>query len=295
MNSDRGPTVFTEVDSVRHFIRDCQAQGERVGLVPTMGALHEGHLSLVRAAKKATDRVVVTIFVNPIQFGPGEDYGKYPRTLESDCAALAALDVDAVLAPTAEEMYPDGQPLTFVVPERLDQNLCGLKRPGHFRGVCTVVAKLFNACPADEAFFGRKDAQQAIIIQRMAADLNIATQVTVCPTIREPDGLAMSSRNRYLNEEERRQAIALYRSLVCSRELISRGERDCPRITEAMRKVLADYDQVEPEYVSIVDASTCEDLDRIESSALVAVAAQSGPARLIDNMLVDVEVGSFEL
>lgn len=295
MSSDRGPTVFTEIESVRQFVRDCQRQGERVGLVPTMGALHEGHLSLVRAANKATDRVVVTIFVNPIQFGPSEDYGKYPRTLESDCAALAALEADAVFAPSVQEMYPDGEPRTFVVPERLDQNLCGLKRPGHFRGVCTVVTKLFNACPADEAFFGRKDAQQAIIIQRMAADLNLVTKVTVCPTIREPDGLAMSSRNQYLNEEERRQAIALYRSLVRARELISQGERDGPRITEAMREVLGAYDKVDPEYVSIVDASTCEDLERIESSALIAVAAQLGPTRLIDNMVVDAATGTFDL
>jgi pantoate--beta-alanine ligase len=192
-------------------------------------------------------------------------------------------------------MYPDGQSLTYVVPERLDQNLCGQVRPGHFRGVCTVVAKLFNICPAEEAFFGRKDAQQALIIQRMVADLNMPIKVTVCPTIREPDGLAMSSRNQYLGAEERGQAIALYHSLVRARELIVEGERDSSRITRAMRAVFRGYDRVKPEYVSVVDPATCQDMERIQSKALIAVAAKLGPTRLIDNMLVDLEAETFEL
>jgi pantoate--beta-alanine ligase len=295
MEPATNPKVIARIEEIRELIRGAQRRGERVGLVPTMGALHEGHLSLVRAAKKATDRVVVTIFVNPIQFCPGEDYEKYPRTLETDCALLAPLGVEAVFAPSARTMYPDGQPLTYVVPERLDQNLCGRVRPGHFRGVCTVVAKLFNICPADEAFFGRKDAQQALIIQRMAADLNMPVKVTVCPTVREPDGLAMSSRNQYLSAGERGQAIAIYRSLVRAREQILQGERDSQRIIEAMRAVFRGYDKVTPEYVSVVSPSTCQDIDRIEAEALIAVAAKLGPTRLIDNMLADVEAGTFEL
>ena len=294
MTQPTPPDLLTEIEAARGFVRGCQNQGERVGLVPTMGALHEGHLSLVRAAKGSTDRVVVTIFVNPIQFGPSEDYEKYPQTLDQDRSALAGIGVDAVFAPNAKAMYPDGQPLTYVIPEGLDENLCGLARPGHFRGVCTVVAKLFNILPVDEAFFGRKDAQQAAILRRMAADLNFPMAITVCPTVREPDGLAMSSRNKYLEGDDRRRALALYRSLEQAKQLISGGERRSDAIAAAMRDVFASFG-VEPEYVSIVSSHTMKDLDEIQSEALVAVAAEVGAARLIDNMLVKPERARFEL
>ncbi len=289
------PVVICEIEGVRNFVLEARRRGEKVGLVPTMGAFHEGHLSLVRAAKKENDVVIVSIFVNPMQFSPGEDLESYPRDLESDLAQLTDLAVEAVFTPPDEVMYPSGSVLTCVEPQSISNNLCGLSRPGHFRGVCTVVSKLFNIIPADSAYFGRKDAQQAAIIQQMTYDLDFPIHIVVCPIVREPDGLALSSRNYYLNEEERIQAVALFRSLKYARDMIDKGERDCRPIIEGMREFFDSLDLVEPEYVSIVNPRSIDDLDRISSTALVAVAAQVGKARLIDNMLVDVKSGTFEL
>jgi pantoate--beta-alanine ligase len=289
------PQLFKDIDGVRAYVRKCQSAGERVGLVLTMGALHEGHLSLVRASTAATTRTVVTIFVNPTQFGPGEDLSSYPRTLDADLDALADLGVDAVFHPEPAVMYPDGDPLIHVIPSVLDQNLCGLVRPGHFRGVCTVVAKLFNIIPADQAFFGRKDAQQAAILKRMAGDLNFPTQIDICPIVREGDGLAMSSRNKYLNSDERTQAVALSRALAKGKQVIAEGERNSATVIQVIKDCLSEFELVHPEYVSIVDFNTFVDTETIGSSCLAAIAAQVGPARLIDNMLIDGVTGNCEL
>ncbi|MDA0836825.1 MAG: pantoate--beta-alanine ligase [Planctomycetota bacterium] len=290
-----GPQLFEDIDGVRAYVRKCQAAGESVGIVPTMGALHEGHLSLVRASTAATTRTVVTIFVNPTQFSPDEDLASYPRTLEADLNALSGLAVDAVFHPGPEEMYPDGDALIHVVPSVLDKNLCGLVRPGHFRGVCTVVAKLFNIIPADQAFFGRKDAQQAAILKRMANDLNFPIRINICPIVREADGLAMSSRNKYLNSDERMQAVALSRALAKGKQVIADGEQSSASVIKVMRDCLAEFVLVQPEYVSIVDFDTFVDAETIGPSCLAALAAQVGPARLIDNMQVNGVTGECEM
>ncbi|MBI2190509.1 MAG: pantoate--beta-alanine ligase [Planctomycetes bacterium] len=289
------PPVFHETAATRAAVRAFQSRGETVGFVPTMGALHEGHLSLVRMARSRNDRVFISIFVNPIQFCPGEDFQSYPRGLENDLAALSVLNVDGVFAPLDSTMYPDGKVLTYVIPERLDQNLCGLSRPGHFRGVCTVVAKLFHIVPADEAFLGRKDAQQAAIVRRMVQDLNYPIRVVVCPIVREADGLAMSSRNRYLGPEERAQAVGLFQSLRRAQELLAAGVRDSASIVTEMRRVLRSFPSIRIEYVSIVHPDTLEDLPHIGSKALVAVAARVGRTRLIDNLEADLETGRIDL
>ena len=293
--SNQDIRVIPAIREMREFVRLAQAGGRKVGLVPTMGALHEGHLSLVKAAAESNDCVVASIFVNSIQFCPGEDLKSYPRDLESDVAMLDELGVEAVFAPADEEMYPDGDIFHYVEPQKIDRNLCGLLRPGHFRGVTTVVTKLFNIVPADEAFFGRKDAQQAAIIRRLVKDLDIPIRISVCPIVREHDGLALSSRNRYLSDEERAQAISLYRSLEKARENISRGERNAGRVIAEMRLVFEEFERVALEYASVVDSETIEDIEVIEGSALIAVAARVGKARLIDNMVADVRKDTFEL
>ncbi|MDP6355690.1 MAG: pantoate--beta-alanine ligase [Planctomycetota bacterium] len=289
------PQLFQGIDDVRACVRACRAAGESVGLVPTMGALHEGHLSLVRASRAATTRTVVTIFVNPTQFGPDEDLDSYPRTLEADLDALAALGVDAVFHPEPAVMYPDGDPFIQITPSVIDQNLCGLARPGHFQGVCTVVAKLFNIIPADKAFFGRKDAQQAAILKRMVKDLDFPIEINICPIVREEDGLAMSSRNKYLESEERAQATALSQALAIGKQAIADGERNSATLKQVMKDSLSKSELVHPEYVSIVDFNTFVDTETIGPSCLAAIAAQVGPARLIDNMLIDGDTGECEM
>jgi len=260
--------------------------GKTVGLVPTMGALHDGHVSLIQAAGKRCDTVVVSIFVNPTQFGPGEDLNKYPRPFEKDLAICERHGVSAVFAPEAGEMYPR-ENLTWVNVEKVTDRLCGEFRPGHFRGVATVCAKLFNIVCPDVAFFGQKDAQQALVIRRMAADLNMPLEIVVCPTVREPDGLAMSSRNQYLSPEERKDATRIYQSLERCRALIEAGERDADVIRGRMREVLRQMTSTKIEYVSISDAETLEELARVRGRILAAVAVRMKSARLIDNILVD--------
>ncbi len=258
----------------------------RVGLVPTMGYLHEGHLSLVRQAKAENQHVVVTIFVNPTQFGPSEDLSKYPRDLERDLSLLEPLGVDLVWTPTAEIMYPSGYQ-TWVEVEALSKGLEGAMRPGHFRGVATIVAKLFNATQPHKAYFGQKDAQQAAVIRRMAVDLNFPLDVIVCPTVREGDGLAMSSRNKYLGEAERKAATVLFRALGAAQKLYEVGERNAEKLRAKMKEVLGNEPLAQMQYVSCADYSSLEELDMIKGKTLLSMAVFFGKTRLIDNFVLE--------
>jgi len=268
------------------MVKAARRRGKRIGLVPTMGALHVGHVSLIEAAGNECDFVVVSIFVNPTQFGPGEDFEKYPRPLEADLEICRKAGVNVVFAPAPAVMYPD-ENLTWVTVEKLPEPLCGRSRPRHFRGVTTVCAKLFNIVGPDVAYFGQKDAQQAITIKRMARDLNMPLEVVVCPTVREPNGLAVSSRNQYLSEQQKKDAAKIYQSLQECRRMIDAGVTATRQIIARMREVLQQVPSMEIEYVSIVDAETLESIEQVGGKILVAVAVKLGPARLIDNILVD--------
>jgi pantoate--beta-alanine ligase len=259
--------------------------GKTLGLVPTMGALHEGHLSLVRAAQASCGAVAVSIFVNPTQFGPKEDFASYPRTLEEDCRTLEAAGVDLVFAPSVQEMYPNGAS-TFVEVTGLSDRLDGASRPGHFRGVATVVAKLFNIFTPEHAFFGQKDAAQVAVLRKMVRDLRFGVELDVCPIVREPDGLAMSSRNRNLSKEERSQALVLSRALAAVQRLVQGGEHDSARLLAEALRVFAGEPTVQVDYCRIVDPDTLEDIPNVGKGALVAVAARVGTTRLIDNLLL---------
>jgi pantoate--beta-alanine ligase len=277
--------LSTTIEEARSACRTARRAGQRLGLVPTMGALHEGHRSLVRAAKAQCDVVMVSIFVNPLQFGPNEDLGKYPRTFERDRELLQQEGGVLVFAPSSAEMYPSGAS-TYVNVEGLADRLDGKSRPGHFRGVTTVVSKLFHITQPDVAFFGQKDAAQAAIIKRLVRDLDVPVKIVVCPIIREPDGLAMSSRNAYLDQQQRKQALILSRSLVQVQEVFSRGERKADRLITAGREVLAEEPAVMLDYFSIVDPDSLEPLADVSPGALVAVAAFIGTTRLIDNIIL---------
>ncbi len=277
--------VCHTIDEMRAASRALRREGKSLGLVPTMGALHEGHLSLVRAAKAQCDLVAASIFVNPLQFGPSEDLAKYPRTFDHDRELFQQEGVDFIFAPSVEEMYPVGA-VTYVTVEGLSDKLCGRSRPGHFRGVTTVVAKLFNIVEPDRAFFGQKDAAQSTIIRRMVRDLNIPVQVVVCPIIREPDGLAMSSRNAYLDPPQRESARVLYRSLMAVQERFDQGERKAETLIEAGKQAFAQEPSVRLDYFEIVDPDTLDPVADLSRSALVAVAAFVGKARLIDNIIL---------
>ena len=258
----------------------------KVGLVPTMGYLHEGHLSLIRRSRQDCEHVVVSIFVNPTQFGPKEDLSKYPRDLDRDLSLLEPLGVDLVWTPSDEDMYPSGYQ-TWVEVEGITRPLEGAMRPGHFRGVTTVVAKLFNAVQPHRAYFGQKDAQQAAVIRQMARDLSYPLEVVVCPTVREPDGLAMSSRNVYLDPEQRKAATVLYRSLCAAKEAYDDGERDAEKIRGKMKEVLASEPLADVQYVSCADYDTLEELETVTGKALLSMAAFVGKTRLIDNMILE--------
>lgn len=286
--------IIHTVAWMKQVAREARREDRILGLVPTMGALHEGHLSLVREAKKQCLPLVVSIFVNPKQFGPAEDFKKYPRRLEEDRAALEELGVDYLFAPTAEEMYPHGF-RTAVVVEDLEDRLEGHSRPGHFRGVTTVVMKLFEITQPRFAYFGRKDAQQLRIIRQMTSDLGLDTQVVACPIVREPDGLALSSRNAYLNGSERHAARALYRSLDTIRREVAAGERDAARLRSAMRRVLDREPGVATDYAEIVDADTLDPVVSLRGTCLALVAAFAGSTRLIDNALMEPEGKSFRI
>jgi pantoate--beta-alanine ligase len=251
-----------------------------------MGALHIGHISLIEAALKKCDYIVVSIFVNPTQFVPGEDFEKYPRPFEADLNICKKAGVDVVFAPTPKQMYPK-ENITWVNVEKLTEPLCGQFRPGHFQGVTTVCSKLFNITAPDIAFFGQKDAQQAIVIRRMVADLNMPLEIIICPTVREQNGLAVSSRNKYLTEEQKQDAKNIYKSLQKCSNMIENGIKNTSEITSEMTKILTQVPSIEIEYVSVVDADTLENIDNISGKVLAAVAVRIGPARLIDNILVD--------
>lgn len=277
--------ICKTIAEMRAASRAARHQAKRSGFVPTMGALHQGHLSLVRAAKSQCDAVAVSIFVNPLQFAPTEDLVKYPRTFERDVALLEKESVEILFAPTPEEMYPAGA-ITYVTVEGLSQKLCGKSRPGHFRGVTTVVAKLFHIVEPDAAFFGQKDAAQATIIRRMVQDLNLPVEIVVCPIVREPDGLAMSSRNAFLSPQERHSALALNRSLTEVKKRFDQGERHAANLMEAGKQVLAQEPGVRLDYFEMVDPATLDPMPELTSPALVAVAAFVGKTRLIDNILL---------
>jgi pantoate--beta-alanine ligase len=277
--------ILKTIDNMRAASRQTRREGKRLGFVPTMGALHEGHLSLVRAARKNCDVVAVSIFVNPLQFGPVEDLAKYPHTFERDVEVLEKEAVDMLFAPTPEEMYPAGA-VTYVTVEGLSEKLCGKSRPGHFRGVTTVVAKLFLIVEPDVAFFGQKDAAQTTIIRRMVHDLNLPVEIVVCSIVRELDGLAMSSRNAYLSPQERDSALVLHRSLAEVQNRFDQGERNAIKMIAAGKQVLMQEPTVRLDYFEIVYPSTLDPMPEVTSTALVAVAAFVGSTRLIDNILL---------
>jgi pantoate--beta-alanine ligase len=286
-------TIHT-IEWMKQVARDARMNARILGLVPTMGALHEGHFSLIREARTQCSPVVVSIFVNPKQFGPSEDFQKYPRTLDSDRAALENLGVDYLFAPTPEEMYPSGF-RTSVVVEGLSDRLEGRSRPGHFRGVSTVVLKLFEIVQPAIAFFGRKDAQQARILRQMATDLDLDTQLAICPIVRERDGLALSSRNAYLSPGDRRAAIALYRSLEAVRAAVVAGERDALRLLEASRRVLTSEPAIKLDYAELVDADSFDQVAALRRASYVLLAAIVGKTRLIDNALIEPDADSFRV
>jgi len=271
---------------MRDRSREQRARGAHLGLVPTMGALHEGHLSLVRAARAKSDVVAASIFVNPTQFGPNEDFAKYPRSFDRDCELLEREGVQFVFAPSVKEMYPQ-ENLTWIEVQGLSQRLCGKSRPGHFRGVATVVAKLFNIVKPDIAFFGQKDAAQVAIIRRMVRDLNLPVMVEVCPIVREADGLALSSRNAYLSTQERKSALVLYRSLTRAKTLFDKGERDSAALIADAKQEFDQQPGVKLDYFEIVHPDTLEGRAVIDQRTLVAVAAFVGTTRLIDNILLE--------
>src|SRR5579872_7482614 len=275
------------IEEMRAFRNAVRKNSKRLGLVPTMGALHEGHLSLVRAARDKSDIVAVSIFVNPTQFGPNEDFAKYPRNLENDCALLELDHVDAVFVPSVEDMYPPDA-VTWVTVEGMSERLCGKSRPGHFRGVTTVVSKLFHIIEPDIAFFGQKDAAQVAIIRRMVRDLNFPIEIVACPIVREKDGLAMSSRNAYLTPEQRKSALVLHRSLLAVESEFERGEKNTISLVEAGRETMAAEPGIKLDYLEIVDPDTLDPVPKVRDTALVAIAAIVGTTRLIDNVLLQV-------
>jgi len=277
--------VLKTIHEMRKASRAARLAGKRLGFVPTMGALHEGHISLVRAARTASDVVAASIFVNPTQFGPNEDLEKYPRSFDRDCVLLEREGVELLFAPPVEEMYPAGL-VTWVTVEELSSKLDGRSRPGHFRGVTTVVAKLFHIVEPDAAFFGQKDAAQVAIIRRMVRDLNLPVEIVVGPIVREADGLAMSSRNVYLDAEQRKEALVLHRSLMQVQRLADAGESVPERLASAGLEEFAKESAVRLDYFEIVSPETLDPVKDVRSGALVAVAAYVGNTRLIDNLLI---------
>lgn len=282
--------IATTIAEVREQVKAWKSEGLTVGLVPTMGYLHEGHASLIDKAVANCDRVVASDFVNPTQFGPGEDLESYPRDFEHDCALLEEHGCSMVFYPSVDEMYPDGNGKTDTYVEILDdmpKQLCGKTRPIHFRGVCTVVSKLFNIVTPDKAFFGQKDAQQLAIIKRMVRDLSYGIEIIGCPIVREADGLAKSSRNTYLSEEERKAALCLSKAVFAGQKLSEEGEKDADKIVAAMVAIIEAEPLAKIDYVSAVDGITMETIHEINGPALFAMAVYIGKTRLIDNFIVD--------
>jgi pantoate--beta-alanine ligase len=279
------PELITSIAAMREASRQAKRQGT-VGLVPTMGALHDGHLSLVRAARAACNVVVVSIFVNPTQFGPNEDYERYPRTLDADLKLLAREQVDFVFVPGAEEIYPKGNMGTVVEVPHIGDRLDGASRLGHFRGVATIVAKFFNITLPDVAFFGQKDAAQVAVLRALVCDLDFPLELVVCPTVREPDGLAMSSRNRYLTSSERARSLVLYQALLGARDEVRRGICDARELRDTMVRIMQNEPCAHVEYVEVVNPDTLVPIEEVSEGALLAIAARVGETRLIDNVLL---------
>jgi pantoate--beta-alanine ligase len=277
--------VVKKIKVMQKLADKYRAEKKIIGFVPTMGYLHEGHLSLVKIAKKKSDLCVVSIFVNPLQFGPQEDYHIYPRNFSRDKKLLKDLGVDIIFYPEVKEMYPEEQ-LTFVQVKKLSAGLCGRSRPGHFEGVATVVAKLFNIVKPHIAVFGQKDYQQAVIIKKMVKDLNFDVKIIVAPTVREKDGLACSSRNSYLSEKERKEAVVLYQSLLLAKKMIAEGERNPEEIIKEMTKLITTKSSGKIDYIEIVDANTLQPVKEIRGKVCIALAVFFNKARLIDNILV---------
>ena len=279
--------IVSTIEEVRAQVKEWKKEGQSIGFVPTMGYLHEGHMSLIDAAGE-NDKVVVSIFVNPMQFGPMEDLASYPRDLDHDAKLCEEHGVDLIFHPTPEEMYGD-QFYSYVDMDVLTKELCGLSRPVHFRGVCTVVTKLFNIVTPDRAYFGQKDAQQLAVIKRMVKDLNMPLTITGCPIIREADGLAKSSRNTYLSIEEREAALVLSRSIFLGKEMVEKGERDCKKILAAMTAEIEKEPLAKIDYVKIVDLDTMQQVEKIDRGILAAIAVYIGKTRLIDNFMYELE------
>ncbi|MEE8201763.1 MAG: pantoate--beta-alanine ligase [Candidatus Acidoferrales bacterium] len=288
--------TFTRAAEMQTASLSLRRGGKSIGFVPTMGALHEGHLSLVRRARQESDVTVASVFVNPAQFGPAEDYRNYPRDPARDAQLLEREGVDFLFAPPVEEMYPPNFQ-TYATVEKVSAPLEGEFRPGHFRGVATVVLKLFNIIQPHRAYFGQKDAQQCVVIRRMVRELNLPVEIVVCPIVREPDGLALSSRNYYLNGEERRAARVLYRSLCRARELIEKGERRTEAIVREIRQLIDREPHTRLDYVAVVHADTLEPVARVAGATLIPLAVWIGRARLLDNLLIEESDGrlTFQL
>lgn len=282
----RAMKVTRDIPSTRTAVVQARRDGRRIGFVPTMGCLHAGHLSLIEAARRDRTCAVASIFVNPTQFGPHEDYERYPRDTAGDLQRCQDAGVELVFVPAVTDMYPAGASTTVRVAQLTD-TLCGPCRPGHFDGVATVVAKLFNIVQPDRAYFGQKDAQQLAVIRRMTRDLDLPIEIVGCPTVREPDGLAMSSRNALLTAQERQRSLALYRSLCSARELVQAGERTAATIVAETQRIVAAAEPKQIDYISVVDPETMQPVTQIEGPVLIALAVCIGPTRLIDNALVD--------
>lgn len=280
--------IISDIATMQQTASRLRREGKTIGVVPTMGYFHGGHLSLMRRARAECDVVIVTLFVNPTQFGPHEDFSSYPRDFERDCQWAEAEGVDILFAPTTEAMYPDGYE-TYVQVEKLTQPLCGASRPGHFRGVTTIVAKLFHLTQPHRAYFGLKDYQQCKVIQKMVKDLNFDITIVPCPIVREPDGLAMSSRNAYLSPAERQAALSLYRSLRHAEQIVEAGERDARAVRDAVQAMIAAEPLAQIDYVAVADAETLQPVEKIEQPTLIALAVKIGRARLIDNTVVDAD------
>ena len=277
--------IVSSEEEVRNQVKEWRKQGLTVGLVPTMGYLHEGHQSLIKASVENNDRTVVSVFVNPIQFGPNEDLATYPRDLDRDSKMCEETGADLIFHPEKENMYDDDF-CTYIDMDSVTKNLCGKTRPTHFRGVCTVVGKLFNIVAPDRAYFGQKDAQQLAVIRRMVRDLNFDLEIVGCPIIREDDGLAKSSRNTYLSEDERKAALVLSRSLKEGKALIESGEKDAKKVVDSIRKVIETEPLAKIDYVEAVDFDTIEPIETIKNNTLVAIAVYIGKTRLIDNIII---------
>lgn len=277
------PLLLTEIDATRAWVRERQRAGETVGVVPTMGALHAGHLSLAEAARRDCDRVIATVFVNPTQFSPSEDFERYPRDLDADAKKLGGVGVEAIFAPSVAAMYPHSASTSIDV-GAVALPFEGAIRPTHFAGVATVVAKLFMIAPADRAYFGQKDYQQTVVVRRMVEDLNLPIEVVVCPTVREADGIAMSSRNAYLSTDERQRALCLWRGLREAERLYAAGEHDASTLRDAARDAIANAKGVELQYVAVLRDGTMDEVETVDAPAVIAIAARVGQTRLIDNV-----------